>query len=144
MIGGPAIGNDDLFGRSVTSLGDLDGDGVTDLAVGAIRADTGQIGRGALHLLMLQPDGNVKNASTIGNDTNGGPTLDNQTFFGGSVALMGDIDGDGVSDLAVGAPYDDTGGTHRGAVYVLFLKTLEATPSVTLPDGGGDYLIFAS
>ena len=34
---------------------------------------------------------------------------------------LGDLDGDGVSDLAVGAWFDDDGGTDRGAVYILFL-----------------------
>ena len=36
MGGGPVLADGDLFGRSVESLGDLDGDGVTDLAVGAL------------------------------------------------------------------------------------------------------------
>ena len=41
----------------------------------------------------------------------GGPTLANSDYFGSSVASLGDLDGDGVSDLAVGAIYDDAGGT---------------------------------
>ena len=39
------------------------------------------------------------------------------------MAALGDLDGDGVGDLAVGAPRDDDGGTDRGAVWVLFLNT---------------------
>ena len=34
---------------------------------------------------------------------------------------MGDLDGDGAVDLAVGAREDDDGGTDRGAVWILFL-----------------------
>lgn len=55
-------------------------------------------------------------------DTQGNFTgiLDND-YFGFSVASLGDLDGDGVTDLAVGARKDDDGGTDRGAVWVLFL-----------------------
>ncbi len=58
-------------------------------------------------------------------DTEGGFTgiLDNDDFFGSSVASLGDLDGDGVGDLAVGARGDDDGGPVRGAVWVLFLNT---------------------
>jgi len=43
------------------------------------------------------------------------------TNFGISVASLGDLDGDGKTDLAVGANADDDGGTDRGAVWILFL-----------------------
>ena len=44
--------------------------------------------------------------------------LDNDDRFGSAVAAIGDIDGNGVEDIAVGAPGDDTNGTDRGAVWV--------------------------
>ena len=58
-------------------------------------------------------------------DTEGGFTgiLDDWERFGTSVALLGDLDGDGVDDLAVGASRDDDGGEDRGAVWILFLNT---------------------
>ena len=43
--------------------------------------------------------------------------------FGYSVDALGDVDGDGVPDVAVGAYWDDDGGKDHGAVYVLFLNT---------------------
>ncbi|EOD13154.1 hypothetical protein EMIHUDRAFT_212898 [Emiliania huxleyi CCMP1516] len=49
--------------------------------------------------------------------------LDDGDWFGHSVAFISDLDGDGVSDLAVGAIFDDDGGPDRGAVYILFLNT---------------------
>ncbi len=63
-------------------------------------------------------------------DTEGGFTgiLDNNDTFGRSVASLGDLDGDGVSDLAVGAFWDDDGGTDRGAVWVLFLDGVPCNP----------------
>ena len=48
-------------------------------------------------------------------------------YFGWSMASVGDLNGDGVVDLAVGAYADDDGGSNtganRGAVYVLFMNT---------------------
>ncbi len=114
--------NTDWFGISVASLGDLDGDGVGDLAVGAIGDDDGGSARGAVWILFLNTNGTVKTHQKI-SDTQGGFTgiLDNIDVFGTSVASLGDLDGDGVGDLAVGAWGDDDGGFDRGAVWVLFL-----------------------
>lgn len=53
----------------------------------------------------------------IAHETNGGPTLANYDSFGDFVASLGDLNGDGVTDLAVGAVGDDTGGNNRGAVH---------------------------
>ena len=120
--GGPTLADSDLFGGSVASLGDLDGDGVTDLAIGAFRDNTGGTDRGAVYAVLLNANGTVKSSVKIASGTNGGPTLANNDYFGISVASLGDLDGDGMSELAVGAIGDDTGGTNRGAVHVLFLK----------------------
>ena len=113
------LDDSDRFGVSVASLGDLDGDGVGDLAVGANGDD---IDRGAVWILFLNTDGTVKSHQKI-SGTEGGfnGTLDDGDRFGTSVASLGDLGGDGVGDLAVGAYRDDDGGTDRGAVWVLFL-----------------------
>ncbi|MHC4108331.1 MAG: hypothetical protein ACYSTY_09640, partial [Planctomycetota bacterium] len=114
--------NNKWFGHSAASLGDLDGDGVSDMAVGAPGAVW--IPRpGAVWVLFLNTDGTVKSHQEI-SDTEGGFTgaLDDYDYFGWSVASLGDLDGDGVGDLAVGALYDDDGGPNRGAVWVLFLN----------------------
>jgi hypothetical protein len=140
--GGPTLGNQDYFGSSLAGVGDLDGDGVPDLAVGAEGDYTGGDGdrRGAVHVLLMNSDGTVKSGTKIASGTNGGPTLGLNSFFGKSVAVVGDLNGDGVTDLAVGARSDSTGdyGYNRGAVYVLMLKGPDSE-TVSLSDGGGSY-----
>jgi len=119
---------DDLFGSEVTGLGDLDGDGVEDIAVGELNDDDGTscciAERGAVWILFLNTDGTVKSHQKI-SDTEGGftGTLDNGDHFGSDVHNIGDIDGDGVIDLIVGAAQDDDGGNNRGAAWILFLNT---------------------
>ncbi|MCP3913543.1 MAG: DNRLRE domain-containing protein, partial [Actinomycetia bacterium] len=98
------LDNTDYFGRSTASIGDLDGDGIVDIAVGAPADDDGGTGRGAVYVLFLNADGTVKAEQKISSVTGGltGP-LDDADYFGRSVAGMGDLDGDGTVDIAVGA-----------------------------------------
>jgi len=112
----------DFFGRSVSSIGDLDGDGTADLAVSAIGDDDGGEDRGAVWVLFLAPDGTVASHQKISAAAGGFTgTLDDQDLFGAGVASLGDLDCDGHADLAVGARGDDDGGATRGAVWILFL-----------------------
>ncbi|MEJ2722813.1 MAG: integrin alpha, partial [bacterium] len=115
----------DQFGASVTALGDLDGDGTEDIAVGAPLDDDGgtppNANRGAVWVLFLNPDGTVKTTHKIADNVGGfeSPLADGD-MFGYSVAFLGDIDSDGLLyELAVGAINNDDGGTSRGAVYIL-------------------------
>ena len=68
-------------------------------------------------------DGDVTSTVEINSSTTNGPTLTNVDLFGNSVANIGDLDGDGVNDLVVGANFDDDGGDHRGAVHIIFMNT---------------------
>ena len=122
MNGGPVLAAHDRFGASVTSMGDLNGDRVTDLVVGAFADDTGGTDRGAVHVLFMNPNGTVQSSVKIASGLNSGPTLADGDFFGFSVTSIGDWDADGVTDLAVGALKDDTGGTNRGAVHLLMMN----------------------
>ncbi|MCP3937755.1 MAG: hypothetical protein GY708_20580, partial [Actinomycetia bacterium] len=142
IVGGLAaiLGNSDVFGRSAASIGDLDGDGIVDVAVGATGDDDGGSGRGAVYVLFLNADGTVKAEQKI-SSTAGGFTgsLDDSDWFGESVAGVGDVDGDGIVDVAVGVAGDDDGGSARGAVYVLFLNadgTVKAEQKVSSTTGG--------
>jgi len=118
------ISDGDEMGRAIGAIGDLDGDGVPDLAVGSAKDGDGGARRGALFILFLNRDGTVKSHQKI-SATEGGfdAPLDNFDQFGRAMAPLGDFDGDGVTELAVGAPFDDDGGTQRGAIYVLFMRS---------------------
>jgi hypothetical protein len=118
-----ALDDGDEFGMSVTSLGDIDGDTVPDIAVGAPQDDDGGTDRGAVWILFLNANGTVKGHQKISDtDGNFGGVLTNDDEFGFAVTGLGDLDGDLVNDLAVGAPFDDDGGTDRGAAWILFLN----------------------
>lgn len=120
---GPILDSADFFGVGVVSIGDLNGDGVGDLAVGAEGDDDGGSSRGAVYILFMNADGTVGSFQKISSTSGGfaGP-LDDGDTFGSAVGSLGDINGDGTIDLAVGAAHDDDGGTSRGAVWILFMR----------------------
>jgi len=114
----------DWFGFALATLEDLDGDGIVELAVGAPKDDEGGVPHtGAVWILFLTPEGTVKGHRKIAGARSGfDEALESFVHFGTALAALGDLDGDGVGELAVGAPRHDDGGTDQGAVYVLFLR----------------------
>ena len=120
---GPDLANNDQFGFGITNIGDLNGDGVNDLIVGANGDDEGGGARGAVHIMFMNTDGSVDSTVEINSSTTNGPTLTNGDHFGKSVENIGDLNNDGVNDLAIGAHQDDDGGTDRGAVHILYMNT---------------------
>lgn len=114
----------DQFGSAIAALGDLNNDGVRDIAVGAPLDDDAGTDKGAVWILFLNSDGSVLSEQKISDDAGDFPgDLDDNDQFGHAVAAIGDLNGDGVNDLAVGAPNDDDGGTDRGAVWILFMNS---------------------
>ncbi|MBV1906175.1 MAG: FG-GAP repeat protein, partial [Pseudomonadales bacterium] len=115
--------NNGGFGGQVGTIGDLDGDGITDVAVSARHENSDD---GAIYILFLNANGTVKEYTKIGVDSgwSGTSPLSSGTYFGAlSVSPLGDFDGDGVLDLLAGARDDNDGGTKRGALWILFLNT---------------------
>ena len=118
-----ALSAQDQFGHAIASVGDLDGDGLLDIAVSANKDDDGGNDRGAVYITFLNEDRSVRTFQKISHTQGGGPALDDEDRFGWAIAAIGDLNSDGVSDLAVSAHRDDDGGSFRGAVHVLFLRT---------------------
>ncbi len=117
------LDDDDLFGSALAGIDDLDGDGAFDLAVGAPGDDENGPDRGGIWILFLDIEGRVRQEQKIA-DGEGGfdGDLDDDDRFGSAVAAIGDVNGDGITDLAVGAPNDDDGPSNAGAVWILFMK----------------------
>ena len=119
-----ALGDNAFFGASIAALGDLDNDGIPDLAVGAPGDSDGGVERGAVWVLFLNAGGTVKSFQKInGASGNFTGTLDDHDYFGFSLAAVGDLDSDGILDLAVGSPFDEHGGVQTGALWVLFIES---------------------
>ncbi len=115
--------DDDRFGGAIANIGDLNNDLIPEIAIGARLADDGGTDRGAVWILFLAANGTVNAIQKI-SDTDGSfeGTLQDGDYFGSSIAGIGDLDADGIEDIAVGATGDDDGGTERGAVWVLFMN----------------------
>lgn len=117
------LNNDDAFGSAVAGIGDLDGDGFNDIAVGAPFDDDGGDNRGAVWILFLQANGKVKAHQKISDDAGSfSGKLEDNDAFGSAIATLGDLDGDGITELAVGAPLADDNGIDAGAVWILFMN----------------------
>ena len=114
---------DDHFGTAISGIGDLDNNGIPDLAVGVPGEDKGGTDRGGVWILFLDAEGKVQQEQKIADDTGGfGENLDDNDRFGSAVANIGDMNDDGIPDLAVGAPNDDDGSDNAGAVWILMMK----------------------
>ena len=98
------ISPEDFFGHDIATIGDVDGDGITDMAVGAPYDDDGGESHGAVYILFLNSDGTVKNSQKISStEGNFQETLDPYDAFGRAISSIGDFDDDGITDIVVGA-----------------------------------------
>jgi gliding motility-associated-like protein len=109
-----------LLGVGLVGISDYNGDGIPDMAVGG--DDTGA-NTGAIWYLMLNSNGTVKSSHKVSSQSsNSDLVLHTSDFFGGSISYLGDLNGDGIPDLAVGAFLDDDGGNDSGAIWITIPK----------------------
>ena len=100
------------LGRSVAGAGDVDGDGYSDVIVGAPYYSNGQLYEGVAFIYHGGTAG-VNTIATAIVESNQG-----SAYMGWSVAGAGDINGDGYSDVITGAWAYDNGQNGEGAVFV--------------------------
>ena len=112
----------DQLGVSLSAAGDVNGDHFADFIIGAEREDSGGTDAGAAYVIFGHdgPFGTIDLATltpTLGFMIQGSDAMD---IAGRSVSGAGDFNGDGYSDLIVGAPFGDNGGAESGEAYVIF------------------------
>ena len=100
----------DSFGYSING-GDINGDGLTDLIVGAVQGISKQ--PGAVYIFFGSEKGISRSPSIILRGQRKGE------WFGFSTAI-GDINGDGYKDIAVGARLNNMAAKEAGAVYIFY------------------------
>ncbi len=135
----------DQAGFSVSSAGDINGDGLDDLIIGAPRLVSGDPTTddfGESYVIFGKTGGSTDiDLSTISGSSDGfkitGVADDDQA--GWSVSTAGDMNGDGIDDLIVGANQADSAGSTSGESYIIFGKTGGYTDidlsSLSLSDG---------
>jgi hypothetical protein len=100
------------FGWSVATAGDVNGDGYSDVIVGANRYDNGQTDEGQAFAYHGSPVGLATSPAWAAESDQV------SAFFGGSVATVGDVNGDGYSDVFVGAETYDNGEEDEGRAFL--------------------------
>jgi hypothetical protein len=109
-----ALGNQEgaSFGYSVAGAGDVNGDGYSDVVVGAYGYDNGEDSEGRAFLYLGSASGL---ATTPAWTAEGNQVSAN---FGASVASAGDVNGDGRSDVIIGAENYDNGQLNEGRAFL--------------------------
>lgn len=100
------------FGSALVEAGDVNGDNYIDVLVGAPHDEAGQIDEGRVYLYYGTASGPSSTPAWIGESNQAG------ALYGTAIAGLGDLDGDGYDDIAVGAPLYENGQTDEGAVFV--------------------------
>lgn len=120
------------FGTDVVDLGDVGGDSATDILIGA----KGEIASGiSLAGRAYVIDGG--NGSALQSFTSSNPETNG--FFGNSVAALGDTDGDGATDVIVGAPEETVGSTSSaGRAYLFSGSSGASIATLTAPNPQDD------
>lgn len=127
----------DRFGNSITSIDDINGDGIDELIVGGrgdSHLDAGPTPKnGSLYCLFLKKNKVDSVIRLRSYDFAYNDSLSNYSAFARSVANAGDLDGNSYDDLIVGITNDSACGQPVGSAVVLYMKEgFEVDTSLTL------------
>lgn len=112
---------DDNFGGTL-AVGDFDGDGYSDLAIGSSESIGSATGAGAVNVLYGTPSGLSDVGNQLWSQDSAALEDEPESFEGfGNALSVGDFDADGFDDLAIGVPGENTSSlSGAGAVCVLY------------------------
>jgi len=138
LMDGEAANNS--FGFSVSGAGDVNGDGVSDLIIGARGAGPPGGGVGRTYIVFGSTDGFGSALDISMLDGSNGFVLNGEELgdrSGWSVSAAGDINADGIDDLIVGAPFASSNANFSGQSYVVFGSDSGFSSSIGLGDLDG-------
>lgn len=127
----------------MTVVGDIDGDGVKDLAVGGHKEATGVAEAGSVYIIFMNINGSVKNVVKWANGQSGIPanSFGFRSDFGNKITPIGDWDGDGIPDISVGAVQHSDYATRGGAFYIATINSNGTVKQLTLISGANSSLL---
>lgn len=136
----------DQSGSSVAGAGDVNGDGFADLIIGASGATFASGSSGTSYVVFGRASGFASNIELSALDGSNGFKINGEAssdHSGYSVAGASDVNGDGIADLIIGAPYADPSGIDTGAAYVVFGQASGFASSLDLSalDGSNGFKI---
>ena len=139
------IAADDSSGRSVSEAGDINGDGIDDVIIGALRADSNGVDSGASYVVFGTEQVFPPTLDLAILDGRNGFVLNGAASgdFSGVVSGAGDINGDGIDDVIIGAAGADPNGVDSGASYVVFGNNQGLPPALDLAvlDGRNGFVL---